>query len=223
MRSSRRRATDSAGHVRFEPGLSRGSRRIGAGLHRRRGRQRRLRLSRSPADGVRSDRSRRQGPRRRAAARCAGLHRARRLSLGRNGLHHRASARRQRHRQDGLPFTLVANRPDGVEYKRAADRGSGRRRPQPALPLLLSAPATAHGASRPMSIRKAAPLGETSFLVEDYVPERLDFTLKPRETQVRGRRPDEIDAATRYPLRRAGLRPRCRRRGDGRGGERPRS
>jgi uncharacterized protein YfaS (alpha-2-macroglobulin family) len=78
----------------------------------------------------------------------------------------------------GLPLTLVAMRPDGVEYKRTivADQGLGGR--SLALPLLAGA--------QPGSWKilayvdpKGPSVGETGFLLEDYVPERLDVKLKP--------------------------------------------
>lgn len=79
----------------------------------------------------------------------------------------------------GLPLTLVAQRPDGVEYKRAVvnDQGLGGR--AWSLPLL---PGAAHGTWRVLAYAdpKGQPVGETTFLVEDYVPERLNVVLKPQ-------------------------------------------
>ncbi len=77
-----------------------------------------------------------------------------------------------------LPLTLVVKRPDGVEYKRATlpDEGLGGR--AFAIPLLAgSAPGkwTIQAYADP----KGDPIGEIQFLLEDYVPERLDFTLHP--------------------------------------------
>ncbi|MGP8231973.1 MAG: alpha-2-macroglobulin family protein [Methylovirgula sp.] len=99
--------------------------------------------------------------------------------------------------KEGVPLTLVARRPDGVEYRRAliADQGAGGR--SFALPLL---PSSASGTWRVQAYvdPKGAPVGETTFLVEDYVPERLDFKLKPRETQVRAGDTTTIDTNSRY-------------------------
>jgi alpha-2-macroglobulin len=79
----------------------------------------------------------------------------------------------------GLPLTLVAKRPDGVEYRRAVveDQGFGGR----AFSLALL-PGAARGAWRVQAYAdpKAPALGEVSFLVEDYVPERLELDLKPK-------------------------------------------
>jgi alpha-2-macroglobulin len=99
--------------------------------------------------------------------------------------------------KEGVPITLVVTRPDGVEYRRVLidDQGGGGR--SFALPLLSSS------ASGTWNIQafvdpKGNPVGETTFLVEDYVPERLDFTLKPGETAVRAGDTAEIDTAARY-------------------------
>jgi alpha-2-macroglobulin len=80
--------------------------------------------------------------------------------------------------KSGLPLTLVVRRPDGVEYRRATlpDQGLGGR--AYAIPLL---PGSAAGK---WSIEAYADptgdsIGRVEFLLEDYIPERLDFTLHP--------------------------------------------
>ncbi len=96
-----------------------------------------------------------------------------------------------------LPLTLVVTRPDGVEYKRAAvgDQGLGARAwSVDLLPGVSSGTWRAQIYADP----KAAPIGETSFLVEDYVPERLDMTLTPREKVAGLNRTTTIDAETRF-------------------------
>ncbi len=122
--------------------------------------------------------------------------------------------------KDGVPLTLVAKRPDGVEYKRVliADQGGGGR--SYALPLCRR---VASGTWRVQAYvdPKGAPVGETSFLVEDYVPERLDFKLEAaRRTQVRRRRHDQIDTNSRYLYGAPGAGLDDERRSDGRGGRR---
>jgi uncharacterized protein YfaS (alpha-2-macroglobulin family) len=74
------------------------------------------------------------------------------------------------------PLTLVVERPDGVEYRRAiiGDQGVGGRS--------LSLPLNAAAASGTWRVRaftdpKRPPVGETTFMVEDYVPDRLEFDL----------------------------------------------
>jgi uncharacterized protein YfaS (alpha-2-macroglobulin family) len=97
----------------------------------------------------------------------------------------------------GLPLTLVVKRPDGVEYKRTqiADEGAGGR--SFALPL-LSDVATGTWAISVYADPKGQAIGDASFLVEDYVPERLDFTVKAAADAVRANEPIEIAASTRY-------------------------
>jgi alpha-2-macroglobulin len=75
-----------------------------------------------------------------------------------------------------VPVTLVVERPDGVEYRRAVvpDQGLGGH----ALPVALvpSAP-TGTWRVRAYADPKRPALGEASFLVEDYVADRLEFDL----------------------------------------------
>ena len=97
----------------------------------------------------------------------------------------------------GLPLTLVVRRPDGVEYRRdsVADAGGGGR--PYAIPLLGGA---AGGTWRVAAYLdpKAPALGEATFLVADYVPERLDATLKPAASTLRANEPATIDLAARF-------------------------
>ncbi|MCJ2068590.1 alpha-2-macroglobulin family protein [Methylobacterium sp. J-030] len=96
-----------------------------------------------------------------------------------------------------LPLTLVVKRPDGVEYRRVSvpDQGLGGR----ALPLPLLSGAM-HGTWRVSAYTdpKAPTLGETSFLVEDYIPERLEVTLKPRQAALHRGEAAQVDVAARY-------------------------
>jgi hypothetical protein len=74
----------------------------------------------------------------------------------------------------GLPLTAVVERPDGVEHSRhlLPDQGAGGR--VLALPL---EPAAMRGGwkLRLYADPDDAPLATASFLVEDFVPEKLDF------------------------------------------------
>ncbi|MDJ1159096.1 alpha-2-macroglobulin [Chelatococcus sp. SYSU_G07232] len=96
-----------------------------------------------------------------------------------------------------LPLTLVARRPDGVEYRRqlVEDQGLGGR--AWSLPLL---PGAMRGTWRVLAYAdpRGAPVGETTFLVEDYVPERLEVTLAARQKALKSGEPAEIDVAARY-------------------------
>jgi len=77
----------------------------------------------------------------------------------------------------GLPLTLVVKRPDGVEYKRAvvADQGLGGHSLAVAL---LSGSAAGKWTIDAYADPKGASVGHAEFLLEDYVPERLDFSVK---------------------------------------------
>jgi uncharacterized protein YfaS (alpha-2-macroglobulin family) len=76
-----------------------------------------------------------------------------------------------------VPLTLVVSRPDGVEYARAttADGGLGGR----TLPVDL-VPAAMTGTWRidAYADPKAPPIGQTTFLVEDFIPERIDLVFQ---------------------------------------------
>ncbi|HMO29996.1 alpha-2-macroglobulin [Enterovirga sp.] len=97
----------------------------------------------------------------------------------------------------GSPLTLVMRRPDGVEYKRdqVADMGLGGR--AWSVSLLNGAQ---RGTWRALAYLdpKGKPVGEASFLVEDYVPERLELTLAPRAPALRPGEPAQIDLSARY-------------------------
>ncbi len=76
-----------------------------------------------------------------------------------------------------VPVTLIVSRPDGVEYRRMLlpDQGLGGRH----VPLTLSANAMGGTwRAKVYTDPKADPLATVSFLVEDYVPERLDMKLE---------------------------------------------
>ena len=78
-----------------------------------------------------------------------------------------------------LPLTFVVKRPDGVEYKRVvvADQGLGGH--ALAVPLVGGAsPGT--WTIDAFADPKTPAIGHVEFLLEDYVPERLDFALKTK-------------------------------------------
>jgi uncharacterized protein YfaS (alpha-2-macroglobulin family) len=106
----------------------------------------------------------------------------------------------------GLPLTLVALRPDGVEYKRAvvADQGMGGR--SFTLPLLAGAQA---GAWKIVAYvdPKGPSVGQAGFMIEDYIPERLDVKIKPAQEILTPGAPVEIavDAKFLYGAPAAGL------------------
>lgn len=81
------------------------------------------------------------------------------------------------------PLTLVMERPDGREYRRVTlkDAGAGGRTAD--FQLIDSAPG-GRWTLKAYADLKAAPLGQTTFLVEDYVPNRITFDLSATATKV---------------------------------------
>jgi uncharacterized protein YfaS (alpha-2-macroglobulin family) len=96
-----------------------------------------------------------------------------------------------------VPLILVVERPDGVEFKRAtvADQGLGSH--ALTLPLPASAP-TGTWHVRAFTDPKRPTLGETTFLVEDYVPDRIAFDLTSPTGHISQNVPAKIDVAGRF-------------------------
>src|SRR6202167_119178 len=82
------------------------------------------------------------------------------------------------------PLTLVIERPDGVEFRRAVlpDQGAGGRSIAVAL---NSAVPTGTWRVRAFTDPKASAVGETTFMVEDYIPERIEFDLSAKDKQIK--------------------------------------
>jgi alpha-2-macroglobulin len=80
-------------------------------------------------------------------------------------------------RASTVPMTLIISRPDGVEHKRLTltDQGLGGR----ATTLALGGSSmTGTWKAKLHADPKADPLAQVAFLVEDFVPERLDLKLE---------------------------------------------
>jgi uncharacterized protein YfaS (alpha-2-macroglobulin family) len=96
-----------------------------------------------------------------------------------------------------MPLTIIIQRPDGVEYKRVKldDQGLGGR--SLALPLLSDAQ---HGTWRIQAFAdpKGDAIGETSFLLEDYVPQKLEVMLKPADKVLKAGQPARIGVDVRF-------------------------
>ncbi|KIZ47744.1 MULTISPECIES: alpha-2-macroglobulin [Rhodopseudomonas] len=91
----------------------------------------------------------------------------------------------------GAPLTLVVERPDGVEYRRdmVADQGAGGH----SLSLALnSAVPTGTWRVRAFTDPKASSVGETTFMVEDYVPDRIEFDISTKDKQIKAEVPVEL-------------------------------
>ena len=96
-----------------------------------------------------------------------------------------------------LPLTLVVERPDGLEYRRVVlpDQGLGGR----SLDVLLNAAAsTGTWRVRAYTDPKRPPVGETAFMVEDYVPDRLEFELASPAGAISKTVPAEVTVDGRY-------------------------
>ncbi len=91
----------------------------------------------------------------------------------------------------GGPLTLVIERPDGVEFRRAVltDQGAGGR--SLAVALNSAVPAGTWRV-RAFTDPKAASVGETTFMVEDYIPERIEFDLSSKDKTIKVDAPAEL-------------------------------
>src|SRR3954465_2505147 len=91
----------------------------------------------------------------------------------------------------GGPLTLVIERPDGVEFRRAvlADQGAGGR--SMAVPLNSAVP-TGTWRVRAFTDPKGSSVGETTFMVEDYIPERIEFALTAKDKLIKAEVPVEL-------------------------------
>jgi len=170
-------ATDSAGYARFEPGLLRGSGGNAPVLvtaEAADGDYGFLDLTRNPFDL--SDR----GVEGRPAPKPLDLFLTAERGVYRPGetVHLTALVRDPQARAAaGVPLTLVIRRPDGVERERMQVEDTGLGGHQVDLVLTGSAQ---RGTWRALAFAdpKGEPLAQTTFLVEDFQPERLDFALQ---------------------------------------------
>ncbi|CCE10899.1 conserved exported hypothetical protein [Bradyrhizobium sp. STM 3843] len=91
----------------------------------------------------------------------------------------------------GSPLTLVVERPDGVEFRRAVlpDQGAGGR--SLALPLNSAVPSGTWRV-RAFTDPKGSSVGETTFMVEDYIPERLEFDVSSKDKMIKADAPVEL-------------------------------
>ncbi len=120
----------------------------------------------------------------------------------------------------GNPLTLVVERPDGVEFRRATlpDQGAGGR--SLTLPLNAAVP-TGTWRVRAFTDPKAPAIGETTFMVEDYVPDRIEFDISTKAKQIAADLPVELQVDGELLVRSASRGSRHRGRFAGRSGKRP--
>src|SRR3954469_1226388 len=98
---------------------------------------------------------------------------------------------------NGVPMTLVVERPDGVEYRRAVvqDQGLGGR--SLSFPMISAAPTGTYRV-RAYTDPKGPAVGSTSFLVEDYVPDRMEFDLASPTGKLSKDMPAEVTLDGRF-------------------------
>ncbi len=96
-----------------------------------------------------------------------------------------------------LPTTLIVTRPDGVEHKRftLSDMGLGGRS---ATLALGSGVMTGTWRAKLHADPKADPIAQVAFLVEDFVPERLDLKLEPAAGALKPEQAFNVTALGRY-------------------------
>ena len=97
----------------------------------------------------------------------------------------------------GVPMTLVVERPDGVEYRRTVvqDQGAGGR--ALSFPMISSAPTGTYRV-RAYTDPKGPSVGTASFLVEDYVPDRMEFDLASPTGKLSQAQPAEVTVDGRF-------------------------
>ena len=104
---------------------------------------------------------------------------------------------------EGLPLTAVLTRPDGVEYSRKLSDRHAAGGHVFALPVAASAP---RGTWRLALFAdpQAPALASQNLLVEDFLPERIDFDLVLPEAVLRAGAPAALDIEARYLFGAAG-------------------
>ncbi|KAB2920774.1 MAG: alpha-2-macroglobulin family protein [Hyphomicrobiaceae bacterium] len=112
-------------------------------------------------------------------------------------VHLTALARDRTGRSAAVPLTLIFSRPDGVEHSRVAltDQGLGGRTTKLSL-----APSAMTGTWR-VGVHtdpKAPAIANAAFLVEDFVPERLELKLEAATPALSPQEPGTIRLAGRY-------------------------
>ncbi|MEA2983196.1 MAG: alpha-2-macroglobulin, partial [Alphaproteobacteria bacterium] len=96
-----------------------------------------------------------------------------------------------------IPLTLVVERPDGIEYRRVSvpDQGVGGHSLD--VPINPSA-STGTWRVRAFTDPKRPAVGETTFLVEDYVADRLEFDLAAPDGKISKETPAMLTVDGRY-------------------------
>jgi hypothetical protein len=98
---------------------------------------------------------------------------------------------------EGIPLTFVFSRPDGVEYRRVLSQDAGAGGHAVDLDLQGSAMRGTWRA-RAYADPTAAAIAETAFLVEDFVPDRIEFDLTTEVEQLSGEAPATVEVDGRF-------------------------
>lgn len=96
-----------------------------------------------------------------------------------------------------VPLTFILSRPDGAEDRRiliTQDEAGGRSFDMP----LLSGATTGTWRLRAYADPKAQPVGEVAFLVEDYVPDRVEFDLTSKTQEITRTQSPVVSVDGRY-------------------------
>ncbi|MDX2259327.1 MAG: MG2 domain-containing protein, partial [Hyphomicrobiaceae bacterium] len=104
-------------------------------------------------------------------------------------------------RASGVPVTLILSRPDGVEHQRTAltDTAAGQGLGGRSLTVPLSGGAMTGTWKAKLHVDPDDdPIAQVAFLVEDFVPERLDMTLTPAVPAITVGETAEIAIAGRF-------------------------
>lgn len=98
---------------------------------------------------------------------------------------------------DGLPLTFIFTRPDGVEYRRIVSTGAGLGGHGVDLALDSN---VMHG-TWTLGIHvdpKKAAIAEKTFLVDDFLPDRIEFDLSAKEQSITPGTPLSVGVDGRY-------------------------
>jgi uncharacterized protein YfaS (alpha-2-macroglobulin family) len=112
-------------------------------------------------------------------------------------VHLTALARDRTGKSASVPLTLIYTRPDGVEHSRVAlaDQAQGGRN---TTFNIAGSAMTGTWRVRVHTDPKAAAIAQASFLVEDFVPERLELKLEPAVTALTPEIPGTVKLNGRY-------------------------
>ncbi len=96
-----------------------------------------------------------------------------------------------------VPLTLVVQRPDGVDYKRVQVQDQGVGGHSLSVPIVSTA-ATGTWRVRAYTDPKRPAVGEATFLVEDYIPDRIEFDLATQAKMLPRSAPVQLSVDGRF-------------------------